>query len=193
MMLTNQEQAEPRSVVYHFTDTGRLPWILHRGSLNPGRNRIGGFPDPDFLWATTSPLGDRTASGAARGYREGLVRLVRFTLEAVDFTPWPAAVRDYPDWTPEHVARLEAFARGKSRPEDWRCRVEPLPRSRWVAIHTRSYSAPAWVPLSIDAPAEWFADETLSVEVAGAVYISREIAGPNGSQGYEVAKGVRTN
>ncbi len=33
--------------VYHYTDTGRLPWILQSGELRPGRNKIAGYPD-DF-------------------------------------------------------------------------------------------------------------------------------------------------
>jgi hypothetical protein len=38
--------------LYHYSDTARLPWILDTGDLRVGRNKIGNFPDPDFLWAT---------------------------------------------------------------------------------------------------------------------------------------------
>jgi hypothetical protein len=48
--------------VYHFTSIFRLPWILASAELQPGRNKIGGLPDPDFLWATTSDKGSRSAS-----------------------------------------------------------------------------------------------------------------------------------
>jgi hypothetical protein len=82
--------------VYHFTDTARLPWILRSGELRPGANRVGGYPDPDFLWATVDSRGARSASGGGQGYREGLVRLVRFTLRAEDFEPWPGILRRYP-------------------------------------------------------------------------------------------------
>jgi hypothetical protein len=90
-------------MIYHFTDSARLPWILHDGHLNPGRCRLGGFPDPDFLWATTSPRGDRTASGGIGGYREGVTRLVRITLPLDDFTPWRQAANNHPEWTVDHI------------------------------------------------------------------------------------------
>jgi hypothetical protein len=52
-------------LVYHFTDTTRLPWIIDSGELQPGKNRIGGYP-LDFLWATSSLNGDRTSSASSK-------------------------------------------------------------------------------------------------------------------------------
>src|SRR5215203_1119572 len=105
-------------IVFHFTDTARLPWILASGELRPERNRIGGFPDLDFLWATTSPIGDRSASCGAQDYREGMTRLVRITLHVEDFEPWPQITARFPAWTADHIRQLESAAR-QSSPQDW--------------------------------------------------------------------------
>jgi hypothetical protein len=56
----------PHTKLYHFTNTARLLWIVGAKELRPNCNQIGGFPSPDFLWATTRSQGDRTASGNAR-------------------------------------------------------------------------------------------------------------------------------
>jgi hypothetical protein len=126
-------------LVYHFTDTARLPWILRSGELRPGSNKIGELPDPDFLWATTDSRGDLMASSSLQSehYRSGRARMVRFTLRADDFEPWREVVSRFPAWKTAHVEMLERVA--KSSPVTWCCRTEPLPRSRWVAIDTRSY------------------------------------------------------
>jgi integrase len=51
------------------------------GQANSNRaNTIGGFPSPDFLWATTDQRGDATAAADRGAFRQGLTRLVRFTL-----------------------------------------------------------------------------------------------------------------
>jgi len=48
--------------VSHLTDNARLPWILRSAELRPGANRIGGYPDPDFVWATINKRGSRKAA-----------------------------------------------------------------------------------------------------------------------------------
>jgi hypothetical protein len=42
--------------VRHFTDSAHLPWILSDGELRPGANKIGSYPAPEFVWATTNDL-----------------------------------------------------------------------------------------------------------------------------------------
>jgi|1185.fasta_scaffold127551_2 hypothetical protein len=183
-------------VVFHFTDTARLPWILASGELRPGRNQLGGFPDPDFLWATTSPIGDRSASGGYQGYREGVTRLVRITLQAEDFEPWPQITARFPAWTADHSRRLESAAR-QSSPQGWRCRVEPLPRHRWLAIETRTYVDKQWRALPLDVLPGALdpvavnmspSDKVLGIEIDGQVYCSTQGEGPNGSYSYQVAR-----
>lgn len=171
-------------VVYHYTDTARLPFILMDGELKPGRNRIGGYPDPDFLWATTSPVGDRTASASIQACRAGRVCLVRFILRVGDFEPWCSIVARFPAWTPDQVLRLERAANRMSRPRNWRCRAEPLAAERWVGIETRSYTDKVWRPL----PAPWgvmpFDQSSLGVQIGKKVYVSTQRVGPFGSASY---------
>lgn len=130
----------PHARVYHFTDTARLPWIVGAKELRPSRNQIGGFPSPDFLWATTHSQGDRTAAGM-QAYREGVTALVRLTLFAEDFEPWRAIIARFPQWTIEHVRRLEAAARACGQNfECWRARTERLPLSRVISAEEKTYT-----------------------------------------------------
>jgi hypothetical protein len=139
--------------VYHFTDTCRLPWILHSGELRAGLNRIGGFPC-DFLWATTDSTGDRTAScnGNARAfYRDGVTR-----------------------WTPEHVARLERVAlESDVSPATWRCRPMPLPLGKVLCIETKSYSS-GWHVLQ-DAKVLEDGEDARGVVIDGRIYSSQRL------------------
>jgi len=130
----------PHTKLYHFTNSARLPWIVGAKELRPDCNQIGGFPSPDFLRATRSQ-GDRTASGM-QGYREPVTALVRLTLFAEDFEPWPAITARSPQWTIEHVRRLEAAARvrGQTNFECWRARAEPLPLSRTIRAEATTYT-----------------------------------------------------
>jgi hypothetical protein len=134
------------AVVYHFTDTARLPWILATGELKVVANRVGGYPEPRFLWATTDNRGDRSAAAGRDGYRDGHRQLVRFTLAREDFEPWPAVTTQFPNWTPEQIERLEARGRRLgSQPSCWRCRADPLPADRWLLVETKAYTS-AWRP-----------------------------------------------
>lgn len=77
--------------LYHYTDTARLPWILSSGVLRPSENRIGGMQQ-DVLWATSNPVGDRSASIDRGGkWRGGDLLHVRFVLDESDFQPWSEA------------------------------------------------------------------------------------------------------
>lgn len=170
--------------LYHFTDTARLPFILQSGTLKPGRNKIGGFPDPDFLWATTQAVGDYTASGT-QAYRSGQTRLVRFTLQRKHFRPWPEITTDYPQWTPTHIERLEHAARELSNPADWFCRAEPLALSEVLEIETRSWRS-GWVPLESRKVVRIEGmPGALAVTAAGRVFISRQVEIQNGTVAYE--------
>jgi hypothetical protein len=177
------------SLVYHYTDTGRLPWILNSGLLAPGRNQIGGFPDPDFLWATTSPDGDGSASASREAFRSGLTQMVRFVLRADDFEPWPAVVERFPQWTPDHVARLEIAARGKSSPATWRCRSEPLQQSRWLDIQSRTYQSRTWASVGGRTTVQ-VDGNSASLRLGDWVYVSTKFDHPSGAKGYSVSSGI---
>lgn len=174
--------------LYHFTDTARLPWIIRSGELRPGRNKAGGFPDPDFLWASSLAIGDRSASATTgEAYRDGTVWHVRFTLREEDFFPWSEAPDRFPVWTPEHVTRLEVSGgRMKAHPDTWWCRSDPLPLSRILSIHVRSYQNNRWklIPL----PGSFTRGESAGVVIGDRVFASREFQDPRGVTGYEVAR-----
>ena len=110
-----EHQGAPNmEIVYHYTDTSRLPWILEDGYLDQCANNVGDYPEPSFLWATTDSRNCKTASsccGSAKvAYRDGKIRLVRFLLPADAFMKWPEAQEKFPAWTAEHVKRLETAA-----------------------------------------------------------------------------------
>ena len=175
--------------LYHYTDSARLPWILEAGELQPGRNKIGGFPNPDFIWATTSPHGDRTASGASAGYRSGDVFLVRLALSTEDFFPWAEVAERYPQWTSVHRKRLELAAGGKSDPSNWWCREQPLRLEAIKDIQFRTYSNNIWraAPRELheanDGDQRW-----LGVEHSGMLFMSRQVVGNQGQFGYQIGK-----
>jgi hypothetical protein len=140
------------NTVYHFTDTIRLPWIIETGELRPSSNRIGGFPQ-DPLWATTSDNGDKTSTvfskQAQKLWRKGALQLIRFTLNGDDFSDWRDVVRRNPDWTNDHIAKLERSARrlGERDTSRWRARREPLSLTRVLAVHAKSCSGNGWMPI----------------------------------------------
>jgi hypothetical protein len=154
-------------LVYHFTDTARLPWIIESGELQPGKNRIGGYP-PDFLWATLNEVGDRTSSASGKQalklWRAGITQLIRFTLNADEFGDWRELVNRDPAWTPHHIAQLEAAAAdlGQKDTNSWRCRVAPLPLARALCTEAKSYARGRWI--TVDATP----DSCITFEASGA-------------------------
>ncbi|MCJ2069167.1 hypothetical protein MKK75_10185 [Methylobacterium sp. J-030] len=184
------------SVIYHYTDTARLPWILQDGVLRPGRNTLGGFPDPDFLWATTMPIPDATASsggqGALAALKDGRTRTVRLTLNASDFQGWPDVTAGYPAWTPSEVKRLEKIAYGGSNPKHWRCRAKALPREAWLAVETRGFRDREWTAIDPHTELLDLGDGALGLWIGELAYFSGQIPQPNGNMGYTVFVGRRT-
>ena len=136
-------------LVYHFTCTARLPWIVATKELRPGRNQVGRYP-VDFLWATTREQGDRTAAAMHGGYRKGVTALVRLALPAEDFEPWPAVAARFPRWTARHIKCLEdaARVRGETNFGCWRVRAEPLPLSRVIQAEAKTYTGD-WKPIEL--------------------------------------------
>jgi hypothetical protein len=121
--------------LYHFTCTARLPWIIEANELRPYRNQIGGLSGRNLLWATTSSQVEPAAS-----VLEGL--LVRLTLFADDFEPWPTMAARLSRSTIKHIRRLEADAGASGRVgvELWRARAEPLPFSRIICVEAKTYT-----------------------------------------------------
>jgi hypothetical protein len=135
---TGLRHGPKQDTVFHHTDTRYLPLILESGELQLGRY------DPDFLWATTDPDGDRTACVIRAAYQAGHTRLVRFVLDKTDFEPWRKIVKRFPerpDCTPEHIAEL--IERAQERGQHWAvwyCRPEPLPLTQVIRIDTKAWN-----------------------------------------------------
>ena len=83
------------------------------------------------------------AGPARRHYRNGDLRLARFTLPADAFQTWPDMIKQCNEWTPEHVTRLEDSAAklGQRDTSTWRCRKEPLSLDLVLKVETRSYTS----------------------------------------------------
>lgn len=173
------------TVLYHHTDAARLPWIIKAGELQPRSNSIGGFPDPDFLWATTDAQGDGTASGGQRGgYRTGDNLIVRFALKSEDFMPWADVPANFPAWKPNDIERLEKVARSQGvKPSTWWCRAEPLKVDAATPIEFRSYANNRWVALSDRDVRERVGG--LSLMLGARMAVSLMFAGPNGADGFD--------
>jgi hypothetical protein len=163
--------------VYHFTTSAHLPRILqscelhamkvtpellaYEASLCPfGSSAPALRPSFELVDATTNQNRERTATmeygteyGQPDFFENGDLAIVRFTLEVEDFTPWKQlceAVGYKPGW----IKSLEDTARKRgSDPRQWFSRVEPLPLSRVVAIHTQDIfnGRDEWRPLDQDA------------------------------------------
>jgi hypothetical protein len=161
-MAANEAKGKPMSsthtkirspeLVYHYTDTIRLPWIIVSGELQPSNNRIGGYPR-DLLWATTNANGDRTSSAMSPSglglWRDGICELIRFSLHAKDFESFSHVICNCPEWTADQIARLEssAAAMGETDTSRWRCRSEPLPLTKALRVEAKSLAAGRWVEI----------------------------------------------
>jgi hypothetical protein len=179
-------------VVYHFTDSMRLPWIIETGELRVGQNKRSSLPF-DFLWATTNKLGDKTATVLAvknRGFfREGLTRLVRFSLDAADFMKWSDVPELFSEWTLEHIERSQKMANeiGETNFSAWRCRATPLPLSSAIAAETRTYVSTTWKPFDLKNIELIFPgsdDGCRGIVIEKRAYLATRTTGSNGLTGY---------
>jgi hypothetical protein len=140
-----------RDLVYHYSDSARLPWIVEAGELRPGHKQAPNHPLA-LLWATVSPQGDPTASAFCdafrAGYRMGTIALVRFALDPADFEPWGAGISQrHPEWTAARIREFECETRkrfGDKLIAYWRVRADPLPLSRVLRIEIKRYHRNTW-------------------------------------------------
>ncbi|MFG1184394.1 hypothetical protein [Xanthobacter aminoxidans] len=176
--------------IYHFTSTAHLPWIIESGELRAGRNKIGGFPDPDFLWATSNRYGDRTATAmASPAYRDGKTWAVRLTLDPVGFAHWSIIPGLFAQWTGDQVERLERLAAGKSDPRDWWCAPGPMPLSCVTVMETRSYRDSSWKRIEPEVTTIWQGGtKWLGVQIGDRQFFSAKCIGPHGQDAYEMGR-----
>lgn len=163
-------------IVFHFTDSLRLPWILAAGELRPSVTTFGGeYSAPlRYVWGTTNPEGDLTAGPLRRIHKEhgwedewqaGAFLLVRFTLPANAFLSFSEMIREFSDWTPEQAVALIEYDRrvfGETGHDKWRCRHDPLRLRDVLKVETTSYAQVGaylfegarseWQPLDISRP-----------------------------------------
>ena len=133
-------------VVYHYTDSLHLPWIVKSSELRPNTNRLVGIGLIKYLWATTNPAGDKTARAMItmhKGYEElfqhGLVQLIRFTLPSAGFVPWCDIKRES-NWTRGQIRKLQQSDRkyfDEHGFAKWRCRREPLPITSALKVEAK--------------------------------------------------------
>ena len=170
--------------LYHFTDTVRLPWIVYRGELRPGRNKLGPYPSPEFVWASTDPRDDGSAA-MHRGelYRDGTVHHIRFTLPEDQFIPWRDVPARYPSWTTDHIQRLERSGNTmRTSPGKWWCCVEPLSLKQVVAIDWRSYRSNQWKPFPQGGKLHTELLPMLVYQVGDLCFASQQVEGAHGEQ-----------
>jgi hypothetical protein len=162
-------------VVFHYTDSLHLPWILASGELRPSVTTFGYEDNAPlrYVWGTTNPEGDLTAGPLRRIHQGGLEEewqagaflLVRFTLEANAFLSFAETIRELSDWTPEQAAALIDYDRrvfGETGHDLWRCRHDPVRLRDVLKVETTSYAqvgaylfdgaSSQWQPLDISRP-----------------------------------------
>ena len=150
-------------IVYHYTTSASLPFILGRKLVHDCHGRD--------LHATESRNGEKTTTGtyrlANRGvdpYREGVVQRVRFAVYASDFK--------------------------KVGPDEY-IRAEPLPLDRVIACDVRHYLGHKWKPFDLNSQVYRLEDHEgyIGIEIDGKLYAARESemeAGLVKVHGYEV-------
>lgn len=142
-------------VVYHYTDSLHLPWIVKSSELRPNTNRLIGIGLIKYIWATTNPAGDKTARAMItmhKGYEElfqhGLVQLIRFTLPSAGFVPWCDIKRES-NWTRGQIRKLQQSDRkyfDEHGFAKWRCRREPLPITSALKVEAKLWGE-GWRPI----------------------------------------------
>jgi hypothetical protein len=134
-------------VVYHFSSTWKLPWILADGALQPTMCVDVGIGRTHFLWGTTDPTGDLTAAPFRvilrdpAAWRNGEFLLVRFTLPANAFLSWQET-QQFEAWEPDEIAALiesDRLEYGDIDHTTWRLRRDPLSLRDVIKAETTGY------------------------------------------------------
>jgi hypothetical protein len=164
-----------RDVVYHFTTTANLPWILASGALMPTRCVDVGLGVSHFLWGTSDPTGDPTAApfrkvhwhdagdrdcySHGHNWYSGEMRIVRFTLPGNAFLSW-RETQQFEGWSPQQIADVIAQDHqdyGVFDHDTWRLRRDPLRLADVLAVEWTSYDdreTERWHAIDISDPAK---------------------------------------
>jgi hypothetical protein len=124
--------------LFHFTSSANLPRIIEAGELRPMNTK--------YLWATTSPDGDRASHGyhheTAKAYRAGALARIRFAMPVDGFRPWREVV------DPADVARLERLASYVGQDARcWYAKIGTLSLDECYGAHGRGYDSRRWIEL----------------------------------------------
>lgn len=144
--------AKPKApdVLYHFTTSAHLPWIIRDGALAPPPpNYLDAKLGRDFLYATTSPHGDKAATAFvayAADYRAGTTLRVRFAFPGDGWRPWREACEEEGRTVMLKGLPLYAAHCGEN-PDNWFVRSDPLSLDDCYGAHVRSYTSHRWVEL----------------------------------------------
>jgi hypothetical protein len=121
-------------VVYHFTTSMPLPWIVSSGGLYPMPGRDVGIGYSKLIWATAKRAGEKTSSAKfmtqvlKRAWQADMFRIIRFTISAKHFDTWPETVRRE-GWTEREeflLRRDDMWHRFEAGHDLWHCRPTPL-------------------------------------------------------------------
>jgi hypothetical protein len=193
-MVSNFVEGAMSRVVYHFTDTARLPWIIKAAELRPESTAwVGdGWPAEDYFWATTNDWGEPSAASNVGRFLPTVYpwvdtpRHVRFTLSDDDFEILDCETIGRAAWGPRYrrlkrdVEKIGLAIEAVSK--DWRVRIDPLPLSRVIRIATRAAEDDPgiypWVPFKRQDL--YPAGGGLCVNVAGTLYGSTRKKGVHG-------------
>ena len=142
-------QAAPLAIVYHYTLSAALPFIMERGEVHC---RYTGTLDATESKNFEKTDTNRYAAGndGVDPYRNGGVARVRFACHAEDF---------------------------EYRGDDNYTRATPLPLDRVIACDTRTYLGHKWVPFDLASRViefEYGGEDCHGVEIGGKVYASYE-------------------
>jgi len=141
-------------VLYHFTTSAHLPWIIGDGALTlPPTNALERTFGRDYLYATSSPNGDKCSTawtGYTDTYREGISLRVRFAFPGDGWRPWREVLEE--SGQQYYIKGLPMYAAHcGENPDNWFLRWEPLSLDDCYAAHCRAYTSHRWVELnSID-------------------------------------------
>jgi hypothetical protein len=166
------EQPAPLEIVYHYTTSAALPFIIAKGNIHNRQEAI--------LQATENR--EKTDTGTYRAwnngndpYRQGLVQRVRFACHAEDFE--------------------------KIGPDTY-TRREPLPLDRVIACDVRSYLGHRWKPFDLNSKIYRLEDQPhfegarfIGVVIGNKFYPSAEVEIEDGGMvygnGYKMHLGSR--
>ena len=145
-------------VVYHFTTSMPLPWIVSSGALCPMPGTDIGIGYSKLIWATAKRAGENTSYAKLlirvldQAWEADLFRLIRFTISAKLFDTWAETVRRE-GWTEQEVfilRRDDMWRRLEAGHDLWHCRATPLSLDDVRSVVVRAYGD-RWRRLELDA------------------------------------------